>query len=259
MALSNQDRVLEKSETTGTGTYRLQGSPGITGFGINDYDLFSGVGDGNTCIYVAVGVDPATGIPNNTGWEVGLGTYTASGRTLARTQVYSSSNNDAAVSWGNGTRFISCTLASGKLEARLSADFTKANATLGNTNLVLQVLAGRSYRIDGYLIISNTTAGEGFKCDFDGGTCTATDFDVCLHAAPDSAASVVLGTTARTTLAGDMDYTTVTGTNRIFVRGSIKVNAAGTLILRAAESTTSTGTLTLAKGSWLALTDTINL
>lgn len=110
MALSNQNRVLEKSTTTGTGTYTLAGTPGITGFNTNDYGLFSSIADGSTVWYAAVGVDPATGIPNNTGWEVGLGTVGSSGTTLARTTIYNSTNSDAAVSWSAGTRFVFCTL-----------------------------------------------------------------------------------------------------------------------------------------------------
>lgn len=112
MSLSNQDRVCEKSTTTGTGTYTLGGVPDITGYKANDVDTFASVADGNTVIYCAVGVDPTTGIPNNTGWEVGLGTYTASGTTLARTTIYRSTNANAAVNWGAGTRFIFSTFAS---------------------------------------------------------------------------------------------------------------------------------------------------
>lgn len=90
MALVIKDRVKETTTTTGTGTYTLAGAE--TG-----YQGFSVIGDGNTTYYVCT---------DNAEWEVGIGTYTASGSTLARTNILSSSNGDAAVNWGSGEKFI---------------------------------------------------------------------------------------------------------------------------------------------------------
>jgi len=90
MALVLKDRVKETTTTTGTGTYTLAGA--VTGF-----EAFSEIGDGNTTYYCCSdGID----------FEVGVGTYTASGTTLARTTILQSSNSDAAVNWTAGTRSI---------------------------------------------------------------------------------------------------------------------------------------------------------
>jgi hypothetical protein len=65
MALVLKDRVKESTTTAGTGTLTLLGA--VTG-----YQAFSAIGDGNTCYYAI----SATGTAD---WEVGVGTYTASG------------------------------------------------------------------------------------------------------------------------------------------------------------------------------------
>lgn len=99
MALVLKDRVKETTVTTGTGTYTLAGAVG-------GFEAFSEVGDGNTTYYSCTdGVD----------FEIGIGTYTASGTTLARTTILQSSNSDAAVNWSAGTRTIFCTLPAEKM------------------------------------------------------------------------------------------------------------------------------------------------
>ena len=90
MALVIADRIKETSTTTGTGTYTLAGA--VTGF-----ESFGSVGDGNTTFYACT---------DGTDWEVGVGTYTASGTTLARTTILESSNSDAAVNWSAGTKTL---------------------------------------------------------------------------------------------------------------------------------------------------------
>lgn len=94
MALVVDDRIKETTTTTGTSTYTLAGA--VTGF-----QAFSEIGDGNTTYYCCT---------DGTDFEVGIGTYTASGTTLARTTILQSSNSDAAVNWGAGTRDIFVTL-----------------------------------------------------------------------------------------------------------------------------------------------------
>ena len=93
MALVLADRVKETTTTTGTATYTLSGAE--TGF-----ESFGAIGDGNQTYYCCT---------DGTDFEVGIGTYTASGTTLARTVILQSSNSDSAVSWSSGSKNIFCT------------------------------------------------------------------------------------------------------------------------------------------------------
>ena len=125
MALVIKDRVKETTTTTGTGTYTLAGAE--VGF-----QSFSAIGDGNTTYY---------SVTNTAGnWEVGIGTYTASGTTLARTTILSSSNSNNAVDWATGEKFIFVTQPSSK------ASYLDAS---GNLNLSGGTVDGRDVATDG--------------------------------------------------------------------------------------------------------------
>lgn len=99
MALIYKDRVQETTTTTGTGTLTLAGA--VTGF-----QSFSAIGNANTCIY-------ALEDANGSGWEVGIGTYTSSGTTLARTTVLASSNSGSAITLSAGTHKVYVTANAG--------------------------------------------------------------------------------------------------------------------------------------------------
>ena len=92
MALVVKDRVKVSTATTGTGTLTLGSA--ATGF-----QTFSVIGDGNTTYYTIT--DVGTGA-----WEVGIGTYTASGTTLSRDAVLSSSNSGSLVNFGAGDKDV---------------------------------------------------------------------------------------------------------------------------------------------------------
>jgi hypothetical protein len=95
MPLVLKDRVKETSTTTGTGTLTLGGA--ATGF-----QSFAVIGNGNTTYYAIfdrISQD----------WEVGVGTYTASGTTLSRDSVLESSNGGSLVNFGAGSKDVFCT------------------------------------------------------------------------------------------------------------------------------------------------------
>ena len=100
MALVLADRVRETTTTVGTGTVTLAGA--VTGF-----QSFAVVGDGNTTYYTIAGQGTSE-------WEVGIGTYTLSGTTLARTTVLASSNAGSAVNFSAGTKDVFVTYPAGR-------------------------------------------------------------------------------------------------------------------------------------------------
>lgn len=92
MALVVKDRVKSSTTTTGTGTITL----GAAAIG---FQAFSVIGNGNTTYYTI------TDTVNGT-WEVGIGTYTASGTTLSRDTVLDSSNSGSLVNFAAGTKDV---------------------------------------------------------------------------------------------------------------------------------------------------------
>lgn len=125
MALVLADRVKETTTTAGGGTITLDGA--ATGF-----QSFAVVGNGNTTYYT---------IASQTGgeWEVGVGTYTSSGTTLARTTVLANSagTQPTALSFSAGTKDVFVTYPAEKsvnLDAsgNSTALGTPASATLTN-------------------------------------------------------------------------------------------------------------------------------
>ena len=121
MALVLADRVKQTSTTAGTGTFTLSGA--ATGF-----QTFAVIGDGNTTFYCIAGQSTSE-------WEVGIGTYTASGTTLARTTVLSNSSatQPSALSFSAGTKDVFVTYPSSK-SVNLNASDIAVIPTLNLTN-----------------------------------------------------------------------------------------------------------------------------
>lgn len=121
MAFVLNDRVLETSTTTGTGSLTLSGAP-------SGYQTFNdGVAVGNTTFYAVFNTAAAE-------WELGLGTLSSS-TILARTVIYSSSNNDLAVNFSAGTKNVFVTLPAGKLDGTVIGGVSPADGTFTNLDL----------------------------------------------------------------------------------------------------------------------------
>ena len=147
MALVLRDRVKETTSTAGTGTYSLAGA-------VDGFESFGSVGNGNTTYY---------GCSDGINFEVGIGTYTASGTTLARTTILQSSNSDSAVNWGTGTRTIFCTLPAEKMSFLDASGNLVANNASALTNLNASNITSGTVPIA--RIDTGTTAGKMIVLD----------------------------------------------------------------------------------------------
>ena len=125
MAFVLADRVKETTTTAGTGTVTLDGAS-------VGYQSFSAIGNSNTTYYTIAG-------QTSSEWEVGIGTYTASGTTLARTTVISSSNAGSLVNFSAGTKdgfvtypaeFTSNAIGGGIGAVQLNADTVTVSGTI---------------------------------------------------------------------------------------------------------------------------------
>ena len=133
MALVLKDRVQETTTTTGTGTLTLGGA--VTG-----YQAFTAIGNGNTTYY-------AIYAPGGTEWEVGIGTYTASGTTLSRDTVLASSNSGSLVNFSAGTKNVWGDYPAGKAMFLDAAGAVRAdgNSYLDFASASPTVAAGRQW------------------------------------------------------------------------------------------------------------------
>jgi len=129
MALVLADRVKETTNTTGTGTLTLAGA-------VSGFQSFAAVGNGNSTYYT---------ITSGTDWEVGIGTYTASGTTLSRDTVLASS--------AGGT--IKITVAAG---ANVFVTYPAGKAIAAGTGYFTDVYAGSF--VDGVVIDYASGAGR---------------------------------------------------------------------------------------------------
>ena len=119
MPLVLADRVRDTTTTTGTGTVTLSGTA-PTG-----YQSFAVIGNGNTTYYT---------INAGSQWEVGIGTYSSTGPTLARNTVLESSNSNALVDFAAGTKDVFVTYPADEAVYQDGATIAAGTAVLGVAN-----------------------------------------------------------------------------------------------------------------------------
>lgn len=200
MALVTADRVKETTSSTGTGTVTLAGA-------FSGFQTFSAaVGDGNTTYYAIV-------LVGGSEWEVGIGTYTASGTTLSRDTVLASSNSGSLVSFSSGSKDVFVVYPSSKAVYKDAADLvTLGNLTLSGTLTLgataLTATAAELNVLDG---ITSSTAELNI---LDGVTATASELNA------------LDGITASTAELNILDGVTSTAAELNLVDGSV----AGTVV-----------------------------
>lgn len=177
MALVLKDRIKESTVSTGTGTITLGGATGA-------YQTFAAIGDGNVTYYAIYG-------QTTNEWEVGYGTYTASGTTLSRDYVYSSSNSGSLVNFSAGTKDVICTYpaeqavfqeTNGNLKLIQGVIEVSEDGTSGTTlpNTAYQAFATGNYYMQANL--QNLSSGANASADWvvtaDNGTDTVNYTDL---------------------------------------------------------------------------------
>jgi len=142
MPLVVADRVKETTSTAGTGTLTLAGA--ATGF-----QSFAVIGNGNQTYYTIAGQGTSE-------WEVGIGTYTASGTTLSRDSVLSSSASGAKVSFSAGTKDVFVVYPSGRAvygdtvgNVTITTNFQAARLTASDSTANATLLYGDAYSVSG--------------------------------------------------------------------------------------------------------------
>ena len=145
MALVLKDRVKETTTTTGTGTVTLAGA-------VTDFSSFSVIGDGNTTYYTIT-------LPEGDEWEVGVGTYTASGTTLSRDTILASSNSGSAVNFSAGDKDVVVVYPAGKAVYEDAAgDVTEGVSITGE-----EMVASNGVFVNNKTISVNYTVPTGYN------------------------------------------------------------------------------------------------
>ena len=149
MALVVKDRVKETTTTTGTGTLTLAGA-------VSGFQTFTSVLSNGDTTYYAI-FESSTNA-----FEVGLGTFTASGTTLARTTVLESSNSGSAVDLAAGSKDVFITYPAEKsayLDAsdNLVINGTAITATAAELNYVDGVTSAIQTQLDAKAPIAGPT------------------------------------------------------------------------------------------------------
>jgi len=225
MALIIADRVRETSTTVGTGNIVLGGA--VAGF-----IAFSSVmSNGDTTYY---------GIVLANSWEVGIGTYTASTNSLARTTVLASSNAGALVDFPSGTKNVILTQPSERAVYVNGTSIVAANgATVPNS-----LLANNSVTFNGVTVALGSSGTITSSPTYPLTNATLTGTTTISGTNNISGTTTITGTTsiASPTLTSPTisGTTTVAGT----LAGSITANGGSTITLNGTNNIAGTTTIT---------------
>ncbi len=146
MAFVIADRVRETTTTTGTGTITLGGA-------VTNFETFTANLSNSDTTYYAI-VDNT-----NSDFEVGLGTFTASGTTLARS-VLASSNSNNLVDFGAGTKDVFITIPASKMVVEDGSN----NVSIGGT-VTATAFSGSGASLTGVDVVNDTSPQLGGALD----------------------------------------------------------------------------------------------
>lgn len=199
----------------------------------------------------------ASGGTNNVGAYIGLNTAVPTYTTSALTIDNSSVAAPILLARDNGTTVFSIE-DGGEVRDTignkvLNADYTNATTTFSNLNHSVTVVSGQNYIILLDFSVLDSTAADGIKIDFNGGSAAATNFRIGCGLISDTGTAVAFTAATSTSLAGVINAGAMATANQHTLRcvGSFVPSSNGTFIPRAAQNAHSTGTLTIHRGSAL--------
>ena len=209
MAFVIADRVRETTTTTGTGTITLAGA-------VANFETFTANLSNSDTTYYAI-VDST-----NNAFEVGLGTFTSSGTTLARS-VIASSNSNNLVDFSAGTKDVFITVPASKIVVEDGSN----NVAIGGT-VTATAFSGSGASLTGVDVVNDTSPQLGGNLDLNGNDIvTASNAD--LELAPNG--------TGHVTVKGN--------TNQGSIQFNCENNSHGQILKAAPHSESASNTLTL--------------
>ena len=209
MAFVIADRVRETTTTTGTGTITLGGA-------VTNFETFTANLSNSDTTYYAI-VDNTNGA-----FEVGLGTFTSSGTTLARS-VIASSNSNNLVDFGAGTKDVFITVPASKMVVEDGSN----NVAIGGT-VTATAFSGSGASLTGVDVVNDTTPQLGGALDVQTHDIVTTS-NRDLELAPNGTGKVVVKG----------------NTNQGSIQFNCEANSHGQIVIAAPHSESASNTLTL--------------
>jgi hypothetical protein len=209
MAFVIADRVKETTTTTGTGTITLAGA-------VTNFETFTANLSNSDTTYYAI-VDNT-----NNAFEVGLGTFTASGTTLARS-VIASSNSNNLVDFGAGTKEVFITIPASKMVVEDGSN----NVSIGGT-VTATAFSGSGASLTGVDVVNDTSPQLGGALDVQTHDIVTTS-NRDLELAPNGTGKVVVKG----------------NTNQGAIQFNCEANSHGQIVIAAPHSESASNTLTL--------------